>query len=94
MRVRPVVPQLPIVCQQHDGHRRELFGEGCQPEVRLGVDARQCPQVAHAIAAGEDSAPVLARQNRQAGRLGVSQRREDRIDIGGGRHARAQSQSQ
>ena len=89
----PVVPQLVIVDQQHDGHGRKLFGEGCQAKVRFGIDGGQCSQIANPIASLEYGAAIPAHQHRHSRRFRIGQRREDGIDVRGRSSACTHGQS-
>jgi len=75
------------VHQQHSCHGGELLGERGEAEVSAGVDRGASAQVAEAVAALEDRAPVLTDENGYAGRAGAGERLEDRVEPGGGRVA-------
>ena len=76
-----VVPELAIVHQQHCRHRSKLFCARSQPEVCLGVDGRQRPQIAHSVAALENGAPILADQHCKARGFCIGQGRENRFQF-------------
>src|SRR6266704_2813482 len=48
-RERFVVAEFSIVHQQHDGHGRELFGEGGEPEIRMRIDLRFRTEIAYPV---------------------------------------------
>ena len=83
--------QLPVLCQEHDGHRGELLGDRADVEHRPGRDRHAELDAGEPVSSGVGEPPVLHDAQGAARRSGGGERGEDRVHPHGERGGQAGS---
>ncbi len=80
-RERLVVAKFAVVHEQHDRHSSELLGEGCEPEICMGINFRFHAEIADAVAALENGLTLRSNEHSHPRSIQRSQAGENLVQL-------------